>query len=476
VSARLRAGSEPLEVPFPLPTTRLLAAFGRGRPRFLLESADDPAAGYDLPAGRWTIMGAATGRPFTVRVGRIHSRTGRGGPLAALHRFLAPLRGARAHDGLPFHGGAVGYLGYGFNRAIENVARHRGGALGLPDALLYPVHSAVVLDGLRGEAYATAVGESAAEVRRRLGDLRARIEGAVRAAPPRPPRSPHAHAPHADVKVPRSSLGRRGYEARVRRIVERIRAGEVFQVCLADRFEEPFRGDPLALYEELLAISPSPFAAYLEVPGGALVMASPERFLHLSADGTVESRPIKGTRARKPALQDDARMAIDLERSAKDRAENVMIVDLVRNDLGRVCKTGSVRVARLCALEEHPTVWHLVSTVRGELQRGRDAVDLIAAAFPGGSMTGAPKVQAMKVIADLEKVERGPYAGGLGYFDASGALDLAMTIRCVLVRRGRAVLWAGGGITADSDPAEEWREALAKAAAPARALAAAGAR
>jgi para-aminobenzoate synthetase component 1 len=464
----LLCGAEPLEVPFPLPTTRLLGAFEGARPRFLLESADDPAAGYDLPAGRWTILGAATGRPFTVRAN---------GPraLSALRRFLAPLHGARAHDGLPFHGGAVGYLGYGFARAIERVPAHRGGRLGLPDALLYPAHSAVVLDGLRGEAWAVALGASRAELRIRLRALRARVEREARAHPPEPPR-PRAHAPHAPVRIPRGTLGRRGYETRVRRIRERIRAGEVFQVCLADRFERPFRGDALALYEELLAISPSPFAAYLEVPGGALVMASPERFLHLTPFGDVESRPIKGTRPRHATLDEDARAALELQASAKDRAENVMIVDLARNDLGRVCKTGSVHVASLCALEEHPTVWHLVSTVRGELARGRVAADVIAAAFPGGSMTGAPKVQAMKVIASLESKERGPYAGGLGYFDATGAFDLAMTIRCVLVRRGRAILWAGGGITADSDPAEEWREALAKAAAPARALAAAAAR
>jgi anthranilate/para-aminobenzoate synthase component I len=228
---------------------------------------------------------------------------------------------------------------------------------------------------------------------------------------------------------------------------------------------EPFEGSALALYRSLRRENPAPFAAYLELPDVCVVGSSPERFLKLAPDRGVESRPIKGTRPRGATPDRDAALAEALVTSPKDRAENLMIVDLVRNDLGRVCETGSVRVPELMQVEAYATVFQLVSTVVGRLRSDRDAVDLVRACFPPGSMTGAPKIAAMRIAGALEPVRRGIYSGAIGYLDVRGGLDLSVVIRSLLVKAGRAYLHVGGAVVADSDPRAEYEETLDKARA-----------
>jgi len=261
-----------------------------------------------------------------------------------------------------------------------------------------------------------------------------------------------------------SNVTRAEYETDVSRIREYIAAGDVYQVNLSQRFHATFTGSALALYRRLRARNPAPFGAYLEFAGAQVASISPERFLRLDATTrAAEARPIKGTRPRGATPADDAALARELLESEKERAENVMIVDLLRNDLGKVCRPGSVEVPTLFALESHPTVHHLVSTVTGQLADGADAFDLLRAAFPGGSVTGAPKIRAMEIIAELERAPRGLYCGAIGYVSATGAMDFNIPIRTIVLQGGSATFHAGAGIVWDSEPAAEYDETLAKA-------------
>jgi para-aminobenzoate synthetase component 1 len=268
----------------------------------------------------------------------------------------------------------------------------------------------------------------------------------------------------------RSTFTHRGYLSAVARVREYILAGDIFQANLSQRFQAPLKETPVALYRRLRRSNPSAFGAYLDLGDIQVLSASPERFLKVSGR-TVETRPIKGTRPRGLGPMHDALLGQVLAESEKDRAENVMIVDLLRNDLSRVCLPGTVRVPELFALEQHPTVHHLVSTVVGELEPGRDAVDLLRATFPGGSITGAPKVRAMQVIAELEPTRRGVYCGSLGYLSVTGDMDTSIAIRTAVVRNGTVYFQAGGGIVADSEPEAEYRETLDKARGIIRAVA-----
>jgi para-aminobenzoate synthetase component 1 len=261
----------------------------------------------------------------------------------------------------------------------------------------------------------------------------------------------------------RSTFTRDEYLEAVERVREYILAGDIFQANLSQRFEAPLNESPWSLYRRMRVSSPAPFSAFVDFPGAVVLSASPERFLRVDTAGGVETRPIKGTRPRGVGPEHDAALGQALVESAKDRAENLMIVDLMRNDLSRVCAPGTVRVAELFALEQYATVYHLVSTVVGQLAPGADALDLLRAAFPGGSITGAPKLRAMEIIAEIERRRRGVYCGSIGYWSVSGALDTSIAIRTGVVRDGRVYLSAGGGIVADSDPAEEYQETLDKA-------------
>ncbi len=260
----------------------------------------------------------------------------------------------------------------------------------------------------------------------------------------------------------RSNVGKARYLDLVQRAKAYIAAGDIYQVNLSQRLEGEWQGDPWTLYRRLREVSPVAYAAYLGVPEGAVLSASPERFLRL--DGRrIDTRPIKGTRPRGTAAGADAALAAELLASEKERAENVMIVDLLRNDLGRVAEIGSVQVPHLFRLEGYSNVWHLVSTVTGRLRPELDAVDLLRACFPGGSVTGCPKIRSMEIIEELEPVRRAVYCGAIGYLSFSGAMDTSIVIRTLVLSNGRVQLQVGGAVVADSDPEREYAESLAKA-------------
>ncbi len=277
--------------------------------------------------------------------------------------------------------------------------------------------------------------------------------------------------------APEPDLSAEQYRRAVRRTIDYIEAGDIYQANMTQRFQAdlPAGFNRLALYAALRQRNPAPFAAFIDFGETALLSSSPERFLKVDA-GVIETRPIKGTRPRgsNPAL--DAALGRELLASEKDRAENLMIVDLLRNDLGRVAKLGSVQVPVLIGLESYATVHHLVSVVTAELDDGKSVVDLLRAAFPGGSVTGAPKIRAMEIIAELEPTERGPYCGAIGYLSAGGAMDTNIVIRTLLIDRDRISFQVGGGIVADSDPQGEWQESLTKAKALIETLAGRGTR
>jgi len=460
----------------------------RERPyAFLLDSARE-AAGH----GRWSFMGAdpvavlAAKRvgPDAPRLARIaiswpgggpdgRPRADReliGDPLAELRRLLAEHAPTLARSPMPLLGGAVGYVGYEAGHFVERLPDRGRDDLGQPD-LLFALHDLVLgHDAASGETYLSTIGRGAGEreagaaARRRRDAWLALLDHASPAARPRPA----ADAPRP-LEVS-AHFDRPGYAAAVETCKRHIERGDAFEICLTHRREAAFEGDPLELYERLREVSPSPYAAYLALPSAQVICSSPECFLRMDADGRVESRPIKGTRPRgeTPAL--DQALASELAQSPKDRAENLMIVDLVRNDLGRVCRIGSVHVPDLTRVEQHPTLFQLTSTIAGRLEPGRDALDLVRAAFPGGSMTGAPKIAAMKIIDALEPVKRGIYSGSIGYLDYGGALSLNIVIRTIVVRGGRAYWNVGGAIVADSDPFDEYDETLDKAYALERAL------
>jgi para-aminobenzoate synthetase component 1 len=394
-------------------------------------------------------------------------RVSAGDPLAALAALL-PARPAGAAPLLPFVGGAVVALGYELGAARDGVATSPGDELALPDATAFGVDRLYACDHLDGRSHAIAWAEdadAAAAARRAEADARALAERLPDGAPPPAPGPARALA------------AQRGFDAEthaktVERIRQAIAAGDLYQACLTHRLELPWRGDAFALAGALRTLNPAPFACVLALPDATLVGSSPERFLRVGADGWVESRPIKGTRPRGADAAADRRLREALAASEKDRAENLMIVDLVRNDLGRVCETGSVHVPELFGIEPYASVFQLVSTVRGRLAPGRTALDAVRAAFPPGSMTGAPKRAAQQLLARLEPVRRGLYSGALGYLDLRGGADLSVTIRSAVLAGGRAFVHTGGGIVADSDPAAEWAEAEDKARAIVAALAA----
>ncbi len=392
-----------------------------------------------------------------------------GDPLAVLGEHLRRFRLPHRPGLPPFQGGAVACLSYELGHRFERLPTAKRDPLPFPDLIAAFFDLVFAFDHPSRRLYVLSTGlpESDPALRLRRAELRLR-EARERLGEVRP------LAPVDRSRWPvavRSDFTRQAYERAIARVVEYVHAGDIFQANLAQRFRvaSPSGLDPFTLYRRLRAANPAPFAAFLLWGGLAIASASPERFLRLE-DGRVETRPIKGTRARGRDDVEDRRLARELVESEKDRAENVMIVDLLRNDLSKVCRDGSVAVPELCTLETFAHVHHLVSTVCGELRPGCDAIDLLRAAFPGGSITGAPKIRAMQIIAELEPVRRGPYCGSIAWLGFSGWMDSNILIRTLVMRRGRVQFHVGGGIVADSEPAAEYEETLAKAEGMLRAL------
>ena len=350
------------------------------------------------------------------------------------------------------HGWWAGWLSYDLGRQIETLPALAEDDLGLPPLALGRYDAWLEFDHHRRAVEARGTGP--AEL----------LVAALRGHAGAPPQQPLARW--------ESSLPRHRYERAVESAIDYIRAGDVFQVNLSQRLSSAWQGDAFALYGRLRETSPAPFMALVRLGGAEIVSASPERFLAVRGD-RIETRPIKGTRPRAADPAVDAQLASELEASPKDRAENVMIVDLARNDLGRVARYGSVAVDRLFGLESHPGVHHLVSTVSARLRLGVGPTEIVRASFPPGSVTGAPKVRALEIIDELEPVRRGPYCGAIGWIDPRGDLELSVAIRTFVAAERRLHLHVGGAVTADSDPASEWQETMHKAA---RLLDAAGGR
>ncbi len=459
------------ERPFFLDTGLRLPGFGRfsllgSRPFLVLESKGT----------RLTLRGS--GRPQTHEGNPFHFLK------KTLERYKLP-----AHPSLPFAAGAVGYLGYDLRHFIERLPATATDDLGAPDMALGFYDTALVADHQTRRAWVAAADLGAPgrpDAEHRAGELFERLSAGAPAGGGGPPgretQRPREHA--APLGLARGALSqaerapeiacnftRSDYLRAIERAKDYIAAGDIFQVNLSRRFEARISISAPELYLRLRRINPAPMAAYLGGDDFAVVSASPERFLRVRG-GRVETRPIKGTRPRGRTPEEDAALARELLRSEKDAAELAMIVDLERNDLGRVCSYGTVRVTRPKALESFPTVHHLVATVVGRLHAGCDRTELLKATFPGGSITGAPKIRAMQIIDELEPTRRSVYTGAIGYLGFDGGMDLNIAIRTFLVRGDRAWFQAGGGIVADSQPESEYDETTQKARALIEAVAA----
>jgi para-aminobenzoate synthetase component 1 len=355
---------------------------------------------------------------------------------------------------LPFCGGAMGFFGYDLARRIERLPAVAEDAERIPEMAIGIYDWAVVVDHLERRTWLVGQGRDP-ETDLKWNGLIERFST--------PPRE-KSRAPFRISSPVASNLSHEHYARAFRRIRGYIHDGDCYQVNLAQRFSASASGDPWLAYQALRVINPAPFSGYLTTPYAQILCASPERFLKLE-DGRVETRPIKGTRPRAGHARLDAELSEELRLSEKDRAENVMIVDLLRNDLSKNCAPGTIRVPRLFEVESFPTVHHLVSTVTGELREGRDALDLLRGCFPGGSITGAPKLRAMQIIEELEPHRRGIYCGAIGYVGFDGNMDLNIAIRTLVYSGGVIRCWAGGGVVADSRLEDEYQETFDKAAA-----------
>jgi len=376
-------------------------------------------------------------------------------PFALLRRHLeidpAPSRDAH---GLPFCGGAIGYFGYDLARRIEHLPSRATAGERIPDMAVGIYDWAVVVDHLEQRSWLVGQGRDP-ETDIKWNALAARFSNPA----PERRRTPFRVMSNIACSHTRESYGRA-----FRRIRQYIQDGDCYQVNLAQRFAAQATGDAWLAYQSLRVLNPAPFSAYLSTPYAQILSSSPERFLRV-AQGEVETKPIKGTRPRAGHARLDAQLAEELRLSEKDRAENVMIVDLLRNDLSKNCEWGSVRVPRLFDVESYATVHHLVSTVTGRLRAGRDAIDLLRGSFPGGSITGAPKVRAMEIIDEVERFRRGVYCGAIGYIGFDGGMDTNIAIRTLTCSHGSVRFWAGGGIIADSEVESEYQESFDKARA-----------
>jgi anthranilate synthase component I len=449
-----------------------------GGSAFVLESVE----GGERIA-RYSFLGAGSLLDITLRRGVAEMSSAEGtrqvayaDPLNLLAEALAPYTSDRPPN-LPlprFLGGAVGYLSYEAVRAFEpRVGEAPGAGRGLPDGRFMIVDSLLVFDNLErtikavshvhldgGLTLERAYEEAAARVEELLARLRAPLPAMPRGGAPDP-------TPAADRCRPNTSPER--YRAFVERAKEYIAAGDIFQVVLSQRVDLPTPAHPFTIYRALRTVNPSPYMFYLDFGDHQIVGASPELLVRLE-DGVVTNHPIAGTRPRGQTPEADAALAEELAADEKERAEHVMLVDLGRNDVGRVSKPGSVRVPRFMGIDRYSHVMHLVTNVEGDLRDGLTAFDALRACFPAGTVSGAPKVRAMEIIAEQEIDRRGPYAGAVGYVDFSGGMDTCIALRTLVVKDGVASMQAGGGIVADSSPDGEYAESYHKMRALLRAI------
>jgi anthranilate synthase component 1 len=462
-----RQGVADLETPV---AAYLKLAYGRAN-TFLLESVEGGAA-----RGRYSIIGMDPDLIWRCRDGRAelnrdarsapHAFVAEAGPaLESLRRLIAETR-LEVPAGLPpMAGGLVGYLGYDMVRQMERLPAKNHDAIGLPEAILIRPTLFAIFDNIRDELTlaapvypreGVAAGTAWAQAQAVLDQAQAALDRPLpHAAPPvRLPAQPE----------PDSNLTRAEFCAIVARMKDYIAAGDAFQIVPSQRFSVPFALPAFALYRALRRINPAPFLCFLEFGGFAIVCSSPEILVRLR-EGIVTIRPLAGTRPRGATPQEDARLEAELLADPKERAEHLMLLDLGRNDVGRVSELGSVRVTESFAVERFSHVMHIVSNVQGRLRAGLDALDALVAGFPAGTLTGAPKVRAMQIIEELEPTRRGIYAGCIGYFAANGTMDTCIGLRTAVVKDGTMYVQAGGGVVADSTPEAEYEETRHKARA-----------
>jgi anthranilate synthase component 1 len=443
-------------------------------PRMLAAQADRPGAFlFESATGegefaRYTFAGQAGPERFRVRSGRL-TRLGEGepaapvpcpDPLRALHEFTSGPRVAFPEDlAVPFAGGSVGYLAYEAVASFERIPRPERDPLRLPDAWWGRCTACSVLDREEHLVHhivhiptdADLTAAHAAGVRR-LAEMRARLDAAQE------PEVSVAASPPPPLTEESANLSRGGFLEAVRRCLDYIAAGDIFQVQISRRFSLDFPVPPLFLYAALRIANPSPYLFFLRTDECSLVGTSPEMLVRVSHDGRIDYHPIAGTRRRGRTPDEDLAMERELRESVKEQAEHLMLVDLGRNDVGRVAEIGSVAVSDYAAVRRYANVMHLETSIQGRLRPGLQAVDALRACFPAGTVTGAPKVRAMEIIAEMEPEVRGVYAGAVGYLDFRGSLDTAIALRTAVVRERCLHLQAAAGIVADSDPEEEARE------------------
>jgi anthranilate synthase component 1 len=454
------------------PVSAYLKVAGTGR-GFLLESVENGER-----SSRYSFLGGEPRTTLTFQAGSaVLEREDRprhewrcADPLDALRQMLGALR--PRNDALPpFCGGAVGYLGYEVASCFERLPVGDSVPPMVPDALFMLADPIVVFDHvLRTVKVITmasldeeeSVDQAYASARRRIDAV-----SELLARPTVPPRL--KVPPGGDRPAAQSNVGQSRHEQAVRRAVEYIHAGDAIQVVLSQRLARPMAADSFTLYRALRTVSPSPYMVYLNFGNFSLVSASVETLLKVQGD-RLYYHPIAGTRRRGATPEEDLELENALRHDAKERAEHVMLVDLGRNDLGRVARTGTVNVSELMAIERFSHVMHMVSTIEAKLAEGLDGFDALRSVFPAGTVSGAPKIRAMEIIAELEPHRRGPYAGAAGWFDYCGDLDTAITIRTALVHGDQVYIQAGGGIVADSQPTEEWNETMHKAGGMLRAV------
>jgi len=442
---------------------------------FLLDSGMDARK-----LGRYSFMGADPFLVFRSRGAEINIRDGqgertcRGNPFAALGELLAEYSLAVSNAPVPLLGGAVGYFSYDLGRLIEKLPSRAVDDLNLPECYFGFYDAVIAVDHRLEKCFIISTGFPEQEEEKRIRKAMERMSEIKSALIKVQQLNGEALTGNQSVSGAqeqeiRSNFTRTDYLRAVAKARQYIIDGDIFEVNLSQRFEGDLDLSPYDLYLRLRKINPAPFAAYLDFGEPVIVSSSPERFLRLTGD-RVETRPIKGTIRRGRTPEEDRANARKLLESEKDHAENMMIVDLERNDLGRVCHFGSVKVTELAILETYPTVFHLTSTVTGQLNEGVTRMDLLKATFPGGSITGAPKVRSMEIIEELEPTRRSVYTGSLGYLSFSGDMDLNIVIRTFLIKGRRAYFQVGGAVVYDSDPEAEYQETLDKGRALFKAL------
>ena len=427
----------------------------RGEQVAFLDSSADPATDSE---SRFSVLGWRPVRTIAWPVGRP-------GAIEGIRRLLGPPRLAPDPSSpVPYRGGFLGWIGYDIGRHVERLPSRLPVDPRVPDFVLAEFESLLVEDRRDRRLFFTGVCDPEEGPSRLFARQAEALEEFARLGP-----APLGTSGASGGDPPRSDVTRDVYLRRLERVLAYIVAGDIFQTNLAHRFTAPLAVPVDELYGRLRAASPAPWGCLIRLGGPDVLSISPELFLSRTGE-TVTTRPIKGTRARGADAAEDARLLAELESSEKDRAELAMIVDLLRNDLGRVARTGTVRVPTPREIHAHPTVFHSIATVEAQVPREVHAADLVAATMPGGSVTGAPKIRAMEILEELEDVRRGPYCGAAGWFGYDGDLRLNILIRTLCVLDGAVSFHVGGGIVADSDPAAEYEETLVKARALVAAL------